>query len=80
MNGDMAAVREVVREAAREAVRQELRAHNLIDGATHLKHHEFLASWCKAMDLARSTTIKVVVTALLGGIFAVVVYFWRGTR
>lgn len=68
---------EDVKEAVREAVREELRAANIIDGPTHVRHHEFIDDLCESFDTAKKTTIKVVVNALVIGVIAAIVYFWK---
>lgn len=64
-----------VSDCAREAVREELRAANIIDGPTHVKHHEVLGRWCDAMDTAGKTLIRTLVASLVGGLILAVVYY-----
>jgi len=66
---------EDIKEAVREAVREELRSANIIDGPTHVRHHEFIERWCKTMDTVGTTTVRIVVTAVVGAIIAAIVYF-----
>lgn len=69
-----------IQDAVRRAVREELKAANIVDGPTHLRHHQFLEEWCRTMTTARNTTIKVVVTALVSGVIAAVVLFCQSGR
>jgi hypothetical protein len=64
-----------IQDAVRRAVREELKAANIVDGPTHMRHHQYLEQWCNSMDTVRNTALKVLVTAVIGGIVAAVVFF-----
>jgi hypothetical protein len=66
---------EEIKESVREAVREELRAANIIDGPTHVRHHEFINDLCESFDTAKKTTIRVLVNAFVIGVIAAVVYY-----
>lgn len=66
---------EDIKEAVREAVREELKASNLIDSQTHIKHHEFINDLCESFDTAKKSTIKVLVNAVVVSLIAAVIYY-----
>jgi len=73
-------MRETVKEAVAEGMAEALKGANLVDGPTHLKHHELINDVCKAMDTAKTTFLRVLVTALTLGLIGAVVLFWRGGK
>lgn len=66
-----------IREVVREAVRDELKAANIIDGPTHIKHHEFIGDLCESFDTVKKTTLRVLVNAMVIGLIAAVIYYAR---
>lgn len=47
----------LIREAVAEAVRGELRGANLIDGPTHIQHHQAIAEFLALTRHAKKTVI-----------------------
>ncbi|NDV19231.1 hypothetical protein GO013_07335 [Pseudodesulfovibrio sp. JC047] len=68
---------EDIKQAVREAVREELKAANIIDGPTHIRHHEFIDELCESFDTVKKTTLRVLVNCLVLGVIAAVLYYAR---
>lgn len=66
-----------LKEAVREAVREELKAANIVDGPTHVQHHEFIGNLCDSFDTAKKTAIRCLVNTVVLGTIAAVIYFWK---
>lgn len=70
-------IRDVIRQAVAEAVKRELRGANLIDGPTHLAHHQAMEEF---MALAKHAK-KTAVGAFIMGVFALMLLgaaAWKG--
>lgn len=59
-----ARLREAVKEAAREAVAEALRGANLIDGPTHIKHHQAIEEFLNLTLHAKKTVVGAVIKGL----------------
>lgn len=70
-----------VREAAGEAVADALKAANIVDGPTHLKHHQFIEDFCCTYGQVKKAGITAIVTILVTGVIALLVLgftHWSG--
>jgi hypothetical protein len=68
-------------EAAAKAVAEALKAANIVDGPTHLRHHQFLEDFCNTYGQVKKASIVAIVTLLVGGIFTLVILgftHWSG--
>ncbi|MDR2075721.1 MAG: hypothetical protein LBP61_02125 [Desulfovibrio sp.] len=61
--------REEIRSAVKEAVAEALKAANLIDGPTHIAHHQALED----MILARRHAHRVGITVIVGGLVGLLI-------
>ena len=61
---DEARLKEAVKEAAREAVSEALRGANLIDGPTHIKHHQAIEEFLNLTLHAKKTVVGAVIKGL----------------
>lgn len=71
-------IHNIVRSAVSDALKQELRGANLIDGPTHIAHHQAIDEF---LSLAKHAK-KTFVGAIIMGIFALLmlgVAVWKGT-
>lgn len=70
-----------VREAVGEAVAEALRAANIVDGPTHLRHHQFIEDFYCTYGQVKKAGITAVVTILVTGLIALLVLgftHWSG--
>jgi hypothetical protein len=58
--------REEIRAAVKEAVTEALRGANLIDGPTHIAHHQALEDMLQAKRHAWKVSITVIIGGLIG--------------
>ena len=61
---DEARITAAVKEAAREAVADALRGANLIDGPTHIKHHQAIEEFLNLTLHAKKTVVGAVIKGL----------------
>ena len=66
-------VSEAAGKAAAEAVADALKTANLIDGPTHLRHHQLIEDFCDTFGKVKTASITVVVAAIITGIITVVI-------
>jgi hypothetical protein len=64
--------KETIKEAVREAFQEELKAF-YIDRETHYQHHQFLGGIIKWCEQCKSIVLKTIVTAVVGGVIALLV-------
>lgn len=69
--------KERVQEWVREAVGDALSAANIIDGPTHIKHHQILQEFCDTYSKVKTTSITVLVATFIGGVITIVVLGFR---
>jgi hypothetical protein len=62
-----------VQEWVKEAVSEALVNANLVDGPTHIRHHQVLQEFCETYNKVKLTGITVTVTAIVTGIITVCV-------
>lgn len=55
-----------IKKAVSEAVADALKGANLIDGPTHIVHHQAIEEWMAAKRWASKAAITVFVTGVLG--------------
>lgn len=70
-----------VREATAEAVADALKAANIVDGPTHLRHHQFIEDFCSTYGQVKKAGITAVVTLVVTGLLALLVLgfsHWSG--
>lgn len=65
--------KESVQEWVKEAVSEALENANLVDGPTHIRHHQVLQDFCETYNKVKTTGITVTVTALVTGFITVIV-------
>ena len=63
---------ELVKKAVKEAVAEALKGANLIDGPTHILHHQEFENWIQAKRLVGNVAVKVTVTAFVVGLLGMV--------
>ncbi len=55
------------------AVADALKAANIVDGPTHLRHHQFIDDFYCTYGQVKKAGIAAIVTALVGGTIALLV-------
>lgn len=55
-----------LRQVVKEAVKEELLGANLVDGPTHILHHQEIESWLQMKKHAQKTGIATVIIGLIG--------------
>ena len=55
-----------LRQVVKEAVKEELLGANLVDGPTHLAHHQEIENFIRLKQHAEKTGIATVIVGLIG--------------
>lgn len=72
-----AEIKAVVKSAVAEALKDELRAANLIDGPTHIAHHQALSEFLSLTRHAKKTFVGAVIMGCIA-LLMLGIAVWRG--
>ncbi|MDR1685215.1 MAG: hypothetical protein LBR82_02035 [Desulfovibrio sp.] len=65
--------RDELKGLVRNAVAEALKASNLIDGPTHLAHHQAIEEMLQAKRAATRAGIRTAVTITIGGLISLII-------